>query len=68
MTGFHPLSFIDQRVSAARDSLTVVGSVVPGAGEWVFGMCVRNTDGAGNPNVAPVSNNDYVNGFVFVTN
>lgn len=65
---FHPSTFIDHRISATRESVTAVGSVVPGAGEWIVGMCVRNADGAGNPNVAAVSNNDYVNGFVFVTN
>jgi hypothetical protein len=41
--------------------------VVPTAGAWTVGLCIANqTNGVANP--SPISANDYVNGWVQVTN
>ncbi|HEY0132698.1 MAG TPA: hypothetical protein VGB85_01425 [Nannocystis sp.] len=46
-----------------RISQAVAASVVPGAGTWRVGVCVQNNGGAN-----ALANNDYVNGWVQVTN
>jgi hypothetical protein len=50
------------RMFPERRSYVGVGSVVPGAGTWRVGLCVYNFS------AAAVSQNDYVNGYVQVTN
>jgi len=62
------LNYLDHRVTSETRAYTAVGTVMPGAGTWRVGLCVRNADAAGNPNVAPLGNNDYVNGWIQVTN
>jgi hypothetical protein len=51
------------RMVAERRAYTAVGTVVPGAGSWNVGLCVRNGGGG-----ATISDNDYTNGYVQVTN
>ncbi len=46
-----------------RFSWTAAASVAPGAGTWNVGFCVLNNGGA-----IAISNNDYVNGWVQITN
>jgi hypothetical protein len=46
-----------------RFAWTAAGSVVPGAGTWKVGFCVFNNGGA-----IAISNNDFVNGWVLITN
>jgi hypothetical protein len=46
-----------------RRNYSAVGTVVPGAGTWKVGMCVLNYGGA-----SAISNNDFVNGWVLVSN
>jgi hypothetical protein len=47
---------------AERRNYSAAGSVVPGPGVWRVGMCVWHS-GANQ-----ISNNDFVNGWVMVTN
>ena len=47
-------------VTAVRTSQGVAGTIVPGAGTWKVGACAQTT--------APLDNNDFVNGYVQVTN
>jgi hypothetical protein len=44
-----------------RSAVAAAASVVPGAGTWRVGFCVRAASGA-------IDNNDYVNGWVMVVN
>jgi hypothetical protein len=44
-----------------RAAVPAAASVVPGAGTWRVGFCVRASSGA-------IDNNDYVNGWVMVVN
>lgn len=50
------------RFVGERRAYTAVGTVVPGAGTWKVGMCVQNNG------PAQISDNDFVNGYVQVTN
>lgn len=45
-----------------RRGYAATASVVPGAGSWNVGFCVRNRG------TSAISNNDFVNGWVMVTN
>jgi collagen triple helix repeat protein/IPT/TIG domain-containing protein len=45
-----------------RRNYSAVGSVVPGAGTWKVGMCAMNVG------TVTITNNDFVNGWVIVTN
>jgi hypothetical protein len=47
-------------VTSTRHSQAVAGTVVPGAGTWKVGACVQTAAG--------LDNNDFVNGYVQVTN
>ncbi|NUN14105.1 MAG: hypothetical protein HUU55_10775 [Myxococcales bacterium] len=47
---------------AERRCYSVSATTVPGAGTWQVGMCIMNNG------QATISNNDYVNGWVQVTN
>jgi hypothetical protein len=62
LLNFSGSNYSIHRFVAERRAYTAVGSVVPGAGTWKVGMCVLN-GGA-----AQISDNDYVNGYVQVTN
>jgi len=59
MTSF---SYTTVQVSTLRINYPVNGSVVPGAGTWQVGPCVRNGS------ASAISANDYANGYVIVTN
>lgn len=48
--------------NVGRLPYSAAGTVLPGAGTWKVGLCVFNN------NLAPLSDNDYSNGFVQVTN
>jgi Collagen triple helix repeat (20 copies) len=48
--------------TVGRDSYSAVGTVMPGAGTYNVGFCVRNTG------AAAITDNDYVNGYVQITN
>ncbi len=50
-------------LTAQRTVVAASASVVPGAGTWNVGFCVSNYGGA-----IAISNNDFVNGWVQVTN
>lgn len=47
-------------VTATRTSQSVVGTMLPGAGTWRVGACAQTA--------ATLDNNDFVNGYVQVTN
>ncbi len=47
---------------AGRDSYSAAGSVMPGAGTYNVGLCVRNVG------AAAITDNDFVNGYVQITN
>jgi Collagen triple helix repeat (20 copies) len=49
-------------ITSTRQSWAASASVTPGAGTWNVGFCIVN-DGAN-----PINNNDYVSGWVMVTN
>jgi hypothetical protein len=63
VTNFSGGNWSEHRVVAERRQYVAVGSVTPGAGTWRVGLCVHNSGGA-----AAISDNDYVNGYVQVTN
>jgi hypothetical protein len=68
LTNFAGVNYIDHAVYAGlRYDYVASGSVIPGAGTWTVGLCVANGTGAG-PNLSALANNDYVNGWVQVTN
>jgi hypothetical protein len=60
VTSFLPFSYSTGTVSTQRESWAAAASVVPGAGTYQVGFCVRNS-GPG-----ALANNDYVNGWVMV--
>jgi hypothetical protein len=49
------------KVTNARTSHSVAGSIKPGAGTWKVGFCLMN------PSATPLDDNDYVNGWFMVT-
>jgi hypothetical protein len=49
-------------VTTQRQTYAATATVVPGAGSWKVGFCVHNN------NAGTISNNDFVNGWVMVTN
>jgi hypothetical protein len=55
-------NFSNQQFRAGRDNYSAISSVVPGANTWKVGFCVQNSGSA------PIADNDYVNGWVMVTN
>jgi hypothetical protein len=59
---FAGLNYSIHRVVAERRAYSAAGTVVPGAGSWRVGMCVWNMA------AGAISDNDYVNGYVQVTN
>ena len=63
MSNFAGNAFSIGQFTTIRSSWTAAASVVPGAGAWNVGFCVRNLGGA-----IAISNNDYVNGWVQITN
>ena len=62
VANFTGANYVLQDIFAERRSYAAAGSVVPGAGTWRVGMCVRNTGSV------PINTNDFVNGWVMVTN
>jgi hypothetical protein len=68
LTNFAGGNYSDHGIVAERRSYSATGSVIPGAGTWAVGLCVANRDAAGTANPSAISNNDYVNGWVQVTN
>ena len=58
---FYGGNFTQHGFSATRTPYTATGAVVLGAGNYLVGLCVRN-----NSNKT-ISNNNYVNGYVQVT-
>ena len=63
LTNFVGFNYSIHRVEIARQSFSATASVVPAAGTYNVGMCVSNNGGAGI-----INNNDFVNGWVMVTN
>jgi hypothetical protein len=59
-TGFN---YTTQRFFAERRAYPTSSSVVPGAGTWKVGNCVRNNGGT-----AAITDSDWGNGWVLVTN
>ena len=63
VTNFSGFNYIIQTFSAVRVPYTAAGSVVPGvAATYKVGLCALNGG------VTAINNNDYVNGYVQVTN
>jgi len=56
------LGYLTVEIGTTRLTYACAGSVIPTVGTYTVGMCVRNPSGS------PISNNDYVNGWVQVTN
>jgi hypothetical protein len=54
--------FTQPQITVVRTAFSPAASAFPGAGTWKVGACIRWI-GTGN-----VANNDYVNGWVHVTN
>jgi hypothetical protein len=67
VTGFAGNSFSVIDLSPARAAYAAAGTVVPGAGEWKVGVCLRAPGDSNDPSVT-VNLNDFVNGYVQVTN
>ena len=63
MTNFAGGAYSVGQFTTNRSAWTAAGSVVPGAGTWIVGFCVLNNGGA-----LAIDNNDYVNGWVQITN
>lgn len=55
-------SYMLHRFGPQRTPYAAAGSVVPGANTWKVGLCVRNTG------AVAITDNDYSNGWVQVTN
>jgi hypothetical protein len=62
LTNFVGFNFSIGQFTTLRTSWAAAASTVPGAGTWNVGFCVLN-EGANQ-----ISNNDYMNGWVQVTN
>jgi hypothetical protein len=62
LTNFVSGNYTVGTISTTREGKSASATCVPAAGTWYVGFCVYWT-GAGN-----ISNNDYVNGWVMVTN
>lgn len=62
LTNFAGFNWTDHLASRERRAYSAVGSAVPGAGTWTVGVCVRNTG------AATLADNDWLNGWVLVTN
>jgi hypothetical protein len=62
LKNFSGVDFVSPRVEQFADSLTAAGTVVPGAGSWTVGMCIRNNG------VEALDENDRVDGWVQLTN
>lgn len=64
ITNIHGSEYMSSYIPTAnlRTPITAVGSYVPGAGTWTVGFCVEN---AGS---VALDYNDWVNGYVQVTN
>jgi hypothetical protein len=58
---FYGPNFIQYRFSAFRIPYTATGAVMPPVGSYLVGLCVRNYTSQA------ISNNNYVNGYVQVT-
>ncbi|MBX5481309.1 MAG: collagen-like protein [Myxococcaceae bacterium] len=57
-----PLGFKRGQIDETRRFITASNTVVPGAGTWNVGFCVRNLG------TTLFSNNDFMNGWLMVTN
>jgi hypothetical protein len=55
-------AYSTHRMFAEMRAYPAAGTVVPGAGTWNVGLCVRKSG------PAAITQNDYVNGWVLVTN
>ncbi|WAS96683.1 collagen-like protein [Nannocystis punicea] len=62
LKNFSGVNFVQPRVEQYANSLTAAGTVVPGAGSWTVGMCIRNNG------VEALDDNNRVNGWVQLTN
>jgi hypothetical protein len=63
LTNFNGMNSSSHVMFSDIRTYSAAGTVVPGAGTWKVGLCVRNNGGT-----ASISRNDYVNGWVMVTN
>jgi hypothetical protein len=62
LTNFSGFRYSLSQFGTVRIPYAAAGSVVPGAGTWNVGVCVNNKG------PIAISNNDFVNGWVMVTN
>jgi len=63
ITNFAGFAYIIQNFTTARNSYSAAGTIVPGvAATWRVGLCARNFS------AVAINNNDYVNGWMQVTN
>jgi hypothetical protein len=60
-TNFAGSSYSTGEATSNRTPFAATASIVPGAGTWSVGFCVRN-------NTVTLDDNDWVNGWVIVTN
>lgn len=60
ITPFNPTNFMEAPVDATRRIFSFNGAVVPGAGTFKTGLCVRNNSGI------TINTNDYYNGYIQV--
>jgi len=56
------INYISGIKNSTRQSLSASASVIPGAGTWNVGFCIRNGT------AAALDSNDYMNGWVMVVN
>ena len=52
------------QITATRIPWSAAATVVPGAGQWEVGFCLANN----TPSMLTISNTNWVNGWVMVTN
>ena len=55
-------NFSESQIGTVRFPYSAAGSIIPGAGTWNVGYCIWNVGTLG------LNNNDFVNGWVIVTN
>lgn len=63
VTNFTGGAFAIVQMTTTRVAIPATASIIPGAGTWKVGFCINNYGGA-----IALTNNDFINGWVQVTN
>ncbi|MFY0540663.1 collagen-like protein [Nannocystis pusilla] len=63
LKNFSGVNFVSPRIEQFANLFSAAGTVLPGAGTWTVGMCIRNNYGG-----EVLDENNRVNGWVLLTN